>query len=221
MALAHRPDTAAARRGDRIPTGYAGEGAAAPGATGSDRARPGAFAASRAEGRNGAQCPRDFYSSSCSMLRADRMRTRFLVTTMIAPSRIASEWRSIRVRMASALSIGVISTSRTIPGCGRPRKKTSSPKSLSSVMSTRPSFRASASNASSDAWGKRSRADRTSCPRFANVVRRGRDAAHTSSRSFTKPLARRRGHAHVLPPMSGERREGMPGCPPVRETDSP
>ena len=53
---AHRPDTAAARRGDGIPTGYAGEGAAAPGAAGRDRARPGAFAASRAEGRNGAQC---------------------------------------------------------------------------------------------------------------------------------------------------------------------
>ena len=53
---AHRPDTAAARRGDGIPTGYAGEGAAAPGAAGRDRARRGAFAASRAEGRNGAQC---------------------------------------------------------------------------------------------------------------------------------------------------------------------
>ena len=89
------------------------------------------------------------------------------------------------------------------------------------TMSTRPSFRASASDASSDAWGKRSRADRTSCPRSANVVRRGRDAAHTSTRNFTKPLARRRGHAHVLPPMSGERREGMPGCPPARESDSP
>ena len=35
---------------------YAGEGAAAPGAAGRDRARPGAFAASRAERRNGAQC---------------------------------------------------------------------------------------------------------------------------------------------------------------------
>ena len=53
---AHRPDTAAARRGEGNPTGYAGEGAAAPGAAGRDRARPGAFAASRAEGRNGAQC---------------------------------------------------------------------------------------------------------------------------------------------------------------------
>ena len=53
---AHRPDTAAARRGDGIPTGYAGEGAAVPGAAGRDRARTGAFAASRAEGRNGAQC---------------------------------------------------------------------------------------------------------------------------------------------------------------------
>ena len=172
-------------------------------------------------GRGGADGQDRFYSSSCSILRAERTRTRFLVTTMIAPSRIASAWRSIRVRMASALSIGVISTSRTIPGCGRPRKKTSSPKSFSSVMSTRPSSRASASNASSDAWGKRSRAERTSCPRSASVVRRGRDAAHTSTRNFTKLRARRRGHAHVLPPMSGERREGMPGCPPVRETDNP
>ena len=32
--------------------------------------------------------------------------------------------------MASALSIGVISTSRTIPGCGRPRKKDKLPEIL-------------------------------------------------------------------------------------------
>ena len=95
----------------------------------------------------------------------------------------------------------------------QPTQKTSSPKSLSSVTSTRSSLYASASNASSEASPYPSRAERTSCPRSINALCRVRDAAQASSRNFTKPLGQVRGHAPARPPKNDERRAGTHGYP--------
>src|SRR5262249_30721682 len=59
-----------------------------------------------------------------------RMRIRLCVTTINAPSRIASAWRSSSSLMAATFSSTRMSTKRMMQGWGKRRTKTSSPKSL-------------------------------------------------------------------------------------------
>ena len=66
-----------------------------------------------------------------------RTLTRLRVTTITARSLIAFAWCSISSRMASTFSVTCMSTKRIMHGCGKRCTNTSSPKSLSSVMSTR------------------------------------------------------------------------------------
>ena len=115
----------------------------------------------------------------------DLTRTRFSVTTMIAPSRIVSPWLAIRLRMAPAWAVVDRPLKRTMQGCGRRSEKTSSPKSLSSVRSTRSSRYARSSNSWSEAFTYPSRAERTSWPRSVNVLYRTLDATQTSRRNLT------------------------------------
>ncbi len=98
----------------------------------------------------------------------------------------------------------------------QPRTNTSSPKSLSSVTSTRPSSAARASMYSSAAPGVISEADRTSCPRRVKVARILREDAETSRRNFTNLHA----YVSVLRRASGTRTESTPVYPLAPEMDT-
>ena len=139
----------------------------------------------------------------------------------MAPARRERPCCSIKPRIASTCSATRSSTSRTTHGCRRRRRKTSSPKSLSSVTSTRPSSHANASSASSEARASSPRADRTSCPSALKASRNVRDAAHASRRNFTKPLEPEAGHTHARPQPNDARIAGRPGYPRVPVPGTP
>ena len=69
-------------------------------------------------------------------------------------------------------------------GIRQPRTNTNSPKSLSSVISIRPSSKAMDNTSMSEAVRSRSVTDDTSCPRPISMRLKGRDDAHTSKEEF-------------------------------------
>ncbi len=164
-------------------------------------------------GERRANCGPSGYSAT-----AGRMRSRPGSAVTIPPATSDSPWRASTSSHTAACRVTEQSTSLTMPQCGSPRTTASSPKSLSSVIRMRCSFRARVRIATSPGSVGKSPTQTTSWPESRSVVAALPDR-HVSRSSFMTPRRR-----ETAPTARGRRADeripGRRGRHRARATDS-